>query len=190
MSDNEIIERIRSGGQAELGMVYERYRREFLQWIRKEYSCDEDDAKDIYQLVTLVFYDNVKSGKLQHLISSVKTYLFAIGKNIALETMRKASRTTRIDQEHWLREYLAETPEQPNDEESFARARMALEKIGNPCRQVIELFYYQRKSMEEISQIMNYKNAETAKNQKCKCMARLRKLFESESKNNIIPSMS
>jgi RNA polymerase sigma-70 factor (ECF subfamily) len=34
--------------------------------------------------------------------------------------------------------------------------------------------------MEEISLALNYKNSDTAKNQKCKCMARLRSLFEKE----------
>jgi hypothetical protein len=33
---------------------------------------------------------------------------------------------------------------------------------------------------------LDYKNPETAKNQKCKCMARLRKIFEQESVNNSI----
>ncbi len=171
-------------------MVYQKYRREFLQWIRKEYQCSDDDGKDIYQLTILIFHDNIKSGKLQHLVSSVKTYLFGIGKNIALETMRKASRTARIDQEHRLQDHLTDSPDQPIEEDLLVRAKDALNKLGEPCRQLIELFYYQRKSMVEISVAMQYKNPETAKNQKCKCMARLRKLFESELKNNVIPSLS
>ena len=81
---NEIIQKIRSGGQTELGSIYEEYRTEFLQWITKEYDCSMDDGKDIYQLTILIFYDNIKKGKLEHLVSSVKTYLFGIGKNLAL----------------------------------------------------------------------------------------------------------
>jgi RNA polymerase sigma-70 factor (ECF subfamily) len=42
----------------------------------------------------------------------------------------------------------------------------------------VDLYYYQKKSMQEISDLLNYKNADTAKNQKCKCMAKLRKLYE------------
>ncbi len=189
MSDNEIIQKIRSGGNEELGMVYKKYRTEFLQWIRRDYACSQDDALDIYQRVTIVFYDNIKSGKLQHLVSSVKTYLFGIGKNIALETIRKSSRTSPIDQEQWLTEKLVDDDDSTSDEEMFTRAREALKKLGQPCQELIELFYYQRKSMEEISRMMGYKNSETAKNQKCKCMARLRKLFELEMKN-VIPSIS
>src|SRR5215212_8720069 len=104
MSENQIIERIRLGGQSELGIIYEEFRSEFIQWISREFHCTTDDSKDIYQLSILIFYDNVKSGKLEHLVSSIKTYLFAIGKNVAKENMRKAKRHTPISQEKWLKE--------------------------------------------------------------------------------------
>ncbi len=187
MSENQIIEQIRRGGQAELGFVYETYRSEFLQWIMREYQCSADDAKDIYQVTILIFQDNVKSGKLVHMLSTIKTYLFGIGKNLVKENMRKAKRHTPINQEKWLKEYLIDDAEtSPVEEDVFSTAKKALKKLGQPCQKLIELFYYEKKSMEEISSILNYKNAETAKNQKCKCMARLRKIFEQEMTNTTI----
>lgn len=191
MSESQIIiDRIRMGGQSELGMVYEEYRSEFIQWITKEFNCSSDDSKDIYQLSILIFYDNVKSGKLEHLVSSIKTYLFGIGKNVAKENMRKAKRNTPINQEKWLKEYLVDEPDNPVEEAVFGTAKKALEKLGQPCQQLIELFYYEKKSMDQISELMNYKNPETAKNQKCKCMARLRKLFEVEMNQATITNLS
>jgi RNA polymerase sigma-70 factor (ECF subfamily) len=186
MSDNQLIERIRQGGQSELALIYEQFREEFLRWIIRENQCSDDDSKDIYQLSILIFYDNVKTGKLEHLTSSIKTYLFAVGRNVAKENMRKARRTTPINQEKWLKEYLVDEQEAPIDDTVFEVARKALGELGQPCRQLIELFYYEKKSMEEISLVMSYKNAETAKNQKCKCMARLRKLFEQENTRTTI----
>jgi RNA polymerase sigma factor (sigma-70 family) len=190
MSENQIIERIKLGGQDELGIIYEEFRLEFIQWITKQFNCSSDDGKDIYQLSILIFYDNVKSGKLEHLVSSIKTYLFAIGKNLAKENMRKARRTTPINQEKWLKEYLIDEPENPIEEDVFGTAKKALDKLGQPCQKLIELFYYDKKSMDQISVMLNYKNPETAKNQKCKCMARLRKLFEQELTNSTITTLS
>jgi RNA polymerase sigma factor (sigma-70 family) len=189
MSENHIIEKIRLGGQSELGMIYEEHRTEFIQWIGKEFNCSVEDCKDIYQLSILIFYDNVKSGKLEHLVSSLKTYLFGIGKNVARENMRKARRNTPINQEKWLKEYMIDDPDSPVEEDLFGTAKKALEKLGQPCQQLVELFYYEKKSMDEISLMLNYKNAETAKNQKCKCMARLRKLFEQEMTKNTITTL-
>lgn len=189
MTQDEIILKIKEGGQAELGIVYETYRNEFLRWAMKEYNCSTDDSQDIYQLTILVFYDNIKSGKLEHLISSVKTYLFGIGKNIVMDFRRKSKRSTPIDKERWLNDYLMDEPNNGPTEQMVDSARKALLKLGDPCRQLIELFYYGRKSMEEITETLQYKNAETAKNQKCKCMKRLRKLYEEEQTSTLIDTL-
>jgi RNA polymerase sigma-70 factor (ECF subfamily) len=181
MSDDQTISQIKAGGQAELGNIYETHRDEFIHWLTREFNCSSDDSKDIYQLTILIFYDNVKSGKLEHLVSSIKTYLFGIGKNVARETIRKARRNTPINQQKWLKELLADEPEEQSmDENFFVIAKKALADLGQPCQHLVELYYYERKSMEEISHLLHYKNADTAKNQKCKCMARLRLLFEKE----------
>jgi RNA polymerase sigma-70 factor (ECF subfamily) len=184
MNQDEIIQKIKSGGQTELGLIYEEYREEFLRWVIKEYKCSMDDGKDIYQLTILIFHDNIKQGKLEHLVSSVKTYLFGIGKNIVKENQRKEKRYIPISKEKWLKENLIDEPTSKIDDAIFERAKNALAKLGQPCQRLIELFYYEKKSIPEITLAMNYKNPETAKNQKCKCMARLRKIFEEETKQN------
>lgn len=186
MNQEETIERIRSGGQKELGMIYAEYREEFLGWISREYQCSSDDSKDIYQMTILIFHDNIKKGKLEHLVSSVKTYLFGIGKNIARETLRREKRHVPISQERYLKETLIDEPSSSLDDDSLTIAKSALEKLGQPCQRLIELFYYEKKSMTDITDALGYKNPETAKNQKCKCMARLRKLFEQEQEKKSI----
>jgi RNA polymerase sigma factor (sigma-70 family) len=184
MNQDEIIQKIKSGGQTELGLVYEEYREEFLRWVVKEFNCSLDDGKDIYQLTILIFHDNIRLGKLEHLVSSVKTYLFGIGKNIVKENQRKGRRYIPLSKEKWLKENLIDEPTSKIDDAVFERAKNALSKLGQPCQRLIELFYYEKKSIPEIALAMNYKNPETAKNQKCKCMARLRKLFEEETEQN------
>lgn len=47
-----------------------------------------------------------------------------------------------------------------------------------PCRSLLFAFYVQNKSMEELAEEMNYKNADTVKNVKYKCLQRLRKLCD------------
>ena len=181
MSQEGLIERIRTQGNEALAMVYENYRDEFLLWITREFKCSLDDSKDIYQLTIMIFYDNVRTGKLSHLVSSVKTYLFGIGKNLARERQRKEKRVVPIAQEKWLKEYLIDEPDEQLDDGLFALAKVALEKLGQPCQRIVELFYFEKKNMTEISEALGYKNPDTAKNQKCKCMARLRKLFSDET---------
>ena len=100
------------------------------------------------------------------------------------ENLRKGKRFIPISKEKWLKENLIDEPTSKIDDAVFERAKNALSKLGQPCQRLIELFYYEKKSIPEITLAMNYKNPETAKNQKCKCMARLRKLFEEETEQN------
>lgn len=187
MPTEDIIERIKFGDQSELKKIYEQYRKEFLSWIIKEYNCSEEDGKDIYQLAILVFYDNIRQGKLQYLVSTAKTYLFGVAKNIYMQQLRKAKKLSSIDQEKWIKNHVAEVDdEDDNTDLLLEKARNALSKLGSPCQQVIKMFYYEKKSMEELTQILGYKNAETAKNQKCKCMKRLRRLFNEEQSRKLI----
>jgi RNA polymerase sigma factor (sigma-70 family) len=180
MKDNEIISLIRSGGQQHLGLIYEKYRSEFIHWVSKEFKCSLDDSKDIYQVTIMIFYENILSGRLNTLVSSIKTYLFGIGKNVARENQRRLSRVVSIDVEQWLNEFYADKECELLDERAFEAANRAIGQLGETGQKLIQLFYHQHKSMEEISAILNYKNAETAKNQKCKSMAILRKLFHAE----------
>ena len=49
----------------------------------------------------------------------------------------------------------------------------AMTGLGDPCRSILQLFYYKRMSMEDITALMGYKNAATTKNLKYKCLKRL-----------------
>ena len=68
MSQDDLLTTIRTQGEGALAAVYENYRDEFLLWMVREFKISMDDSKDIYQLTILIFYDNVRTGKLQHLV--------------------------------------------------------------------------------------------------------------------------
>jgi DNA-directed RNA polymerase specialized sigma24 family protein len=59
----------------------------------------------------------------------------------------------------------------------------ALQKIGEPCKSLLEAFYLEKKSMPEIAEMFGYTNADNAKTQKYKCLLRLKKIFFAQYKN-------
>jgi len=59
----------------------------------------------------------------------------------------------------------------------------AMNGLGEPCKSLLEAFYMQKRSMQEIASGFGYTNSENAKNQKYKCLMRLKKLFFSQYKN-------
>jgi hypothetical protein len=53
----------------------------------------------------------------------------------------------------------------------------SLEDLGEPCRSLIEGFYIHDLSMEDLRDKHGYTSADNAKNQKYKCLQRLKKIF-------------
>ncbi len=49
-------------------------------------------------------------------------------------------------------------------------------QIGEPCKTLLELFYYYSWSMAEIAERMNYNNANVAKTQKSRCVKQLKQM--------------
>ena len=180
MSENLIIEEIKSGNREELAKVYRAYRSEFIAWITSHYSCSREDAREVYQVSILILYENILSNKLKQLNGSIKTYLFAIGKNKFLEFKKADKRLNReVDAGDYGIDEITNL-EQVEKEQSLVLMERSLSKLGDPCKSLLELYYFHNKSMEEIAGEMNYKNRATAKNLKCKCMARLREIFNNE----------
>ena len=186
MTDMELVQLVRSGDVAGLSFVYEKHRKEFLNWIRKFSGCSMDEAQEYYQAATLILYENIMSSKVTELQSSLKTYLFGIGKNLTYQHHRKNQRFERARAESMIEvELLSESQHALETEIDLRIISKCLTIIGDPCSQLLDYFYFMRKSMDEISSAMGYKNPETAKNQKYKCMERLRRMVEDERRTNI-----
>ena len=52
----------------------------------------------------------------------------------------------------------------------------AFENLGEQCKKVIQLFYYEEKKLDEILTILNYTNKDVLKSQKSRCMKQLKDL--------------
>lgn len=168
---SNIVNELKQGGSRALEQVYVRYRVEFVQWLQGRFGCEAELAKDIYQQTILTFYENVQSGKLTTLTSQVKTYLFSIGRNKYYEAVREKAKQERA--KDWQVEH------DSTSESLLQLVEACLEKLGEPCRGLLMQFYFHKRSMEQLTELFDYKNIDTAKNQKYKCLERLRKLVKS-----------
>ena len=178
--DQALILRIKKYGAKELEPVYLKFRDEFMHWAIKNYQCSLEDSKEVFQIAMLVLYQNIESGKLEYLTSTLKTYVFSIGKNKLMELSRGAKKVS------YVIPLLQDKPHLDNDlkEERLCLVENMVDKLGDPCKRILQLYYYHNNSMDEISSKLNYKNAETVKNQKYKCLQRLRKLINTEGRSD------
>ena len=174
MNGQDLLESIAQGDLSGFETAYVSYRDEFIMWANKNYYCDFDEARDIYQATVIQFYENVRSGKLTTLTSDLKTYLFAIGKN-KIREQRQAGQRFRDMQSRY--EAPDETDDKAEREALYLKVEGSLTELGDPCKRLLELYYYYKKSLAEIAETLSYKNTDTVKNLKYKCLGRLRKVY-------------
>ena len=74
-----------------------------------------------------------------------------------------------------------EAHEQRNAE--FEMMEKAISNLGEPCKSLLEAYYMQKQNMQVIAANFGYTNADNAKNQKYKCLMRLKKIFFAHYKN-------
>jgi RNA polymerase sigma-70 factor (ECF subfamily) len=168
------VEQILKDENKALRQLYAENRSSCIQWLTSKGNVQLEDAKEIFQTAVIVLYDNVKSGKLTELSSSIQTYLIGICKNKAFELYRRKKKTSLTDEFPTIAAYMDEEIENKQELElKVKQMNTAMNGLGDPCRSILQFFYYKRKSMDDITKLMGYKNVATTKNLKYKCVKRL-----------------
>jgi RNA polymerase sigma-70 factor (ECF subfamily) len=173
--DQQLIAQIKNGDEDSIVAVYQAHRSGFIQWAQSAYKIDEHTAADAFQDAVICLHSNIIRGKLENLSSSLKTYLYAIGKNIVRKKLQKE--VVFDKDESWMLENLYAEPMDHfivNDRQRFVASLM--EKIGEPCSTILKLFYFKGFSMKSIADTLNYKNENVAKTQKLRCLTTLKKM--------------
>ncbi len=139
-----------------------------------------DDARDIFQEAMIVLYENAKNESFV-LTCKITTYVYSVSRRLWLKRLQHNNRY--VLQADSLEETVAveediELQERKNAD--FAIMEQALNGLGAPCKGLLEAYYLQKKDMTEIAETFGYTNADNAKNQKYKCLMRLKKLFFSQ----------
>lgn len=143
-------------------------------------SGTEQEAKDIFQEAVIVFYERAQQPDFV-LTCKIKTYLYAVCRRLWLKRLTERKRfDVSIPEVEAFDRMEEEMTEVVESEMNFQRMRDSLQALGEPCRTIIEDFYIRDFSMEIIREKFGYTSADNAKNQKYKCLQRLKKLFFGE----------
>ncbi|NND32234.1 MAG: RNA polymerase sigma factor [Saprospiraceae bacterium] len=170
-----MIRQLKYGNPQVLGEMYRQYRTDFIVWMTANYQCSSDVARDIYQDTMITIIGKAQKGELDHLSCSLKTYLYGVAKNKYKEYLRKNGRHMQVEDIAW--ESLAKESGDDRTGPHLELVKRSLETLGDPCRSVLELYYYHGMSMEEIAKQLPYKNSNTVKNMKYKCLNKLKEIF-------------
>ncbi len=172
---------------------YNRLRPDFLRRLTAKYSgLSLYEAENLYQDTFVAVQENLLLGRIKE-DTSWSSYIMTIGMNLASKEWRKAGITdsadafTSDDEPDAPSATTARKVEDvlktlPEDSEGVALSRDPevlrvlgdeLEHTPEPCKGIIQAYYYSDWSMEEIAEENGYKNAATAKAKKNSCMNEL-----------------
>jgi RNA polymerase sigma factor (sigma-70 family) len=175
-TDREVVLGILNNSEEALNRLYTGYFPMVLQFILNN-NGDEDDAKDVYQESIIILYSKIQGGDFE-LTSKLKTYIYSVSRRIWLKKLAQQSKKTNNVQE--FEDVIAVEDDVELHEEKelqFDKMDSALQHLGEPCKTIIQDFYINNLSMQDISEKFGYTNTDNAKTQKYKCLQRLKKLF-------------
>ncbi len=179
MSENSLILRLKKGEKEALEEIYRKYRVSFIKWITYSHKCSQEQAIDIFQYAILSFYENVLEDVIEDMNDAgVKTYLYSIGKNKLLSDSRKDSKLS-FNEELEESLFFEDLEDQNQDREArILKIKDIIKDLQNPCADILRLFYFNNLSNDEIAEVLGYKNGNTVKNLKYKCIQRIKRLLE------------
>jgi RNA polymerase sigma factor (sigma-70 family) len=171
------LEELKNGGNDAVCQLYLRYREPFVKWAGERFHhLQTGDFRDAFQEAVIALYENLRSGKITSLRSSIKTYLFSIGYYKLIARAKESGKITL--QNHWndlLLPSEVHPYEAEKEEELLTNLPQALlQQTGEACRKVLTLFYFHRCSIAEIQLELNYQNEETVRAKKSRCLKNLR----------------
>jgi RNA polymerase sigma factor (sigma-70 family) len=138
------------------------------------YGGNEQDADDVFQETVVAFIEIVRKGNFR-MESSIKTFLVSVAKNIWFNELKKRERSGHREK---IFEYGRDQKEQDishqiGDLEKKRQLRDLVNGLGEPCKKILMLFYYENLSMKELVEHLPYENEQVVRNKKYKCLQAL-----------------
>lgn len=176
LSDNDLIQKIRQNDERALRLAYQVNYGVIAHFILHN-NGTEAEAKDIYQEAFMVFYEKLKDLSFQ-LNCQIKTFLYSISRRLWLK--RLAEKKHFLGKINDFEEFLVldnENAETEDFEKQISSMQTSIAELGEPCQTLLLDYYFHQLTMQNIAEKFGYTNADNAKNQKYKCLQRLKKLF-------------
>lgn len=175
LEETKFIEGIRTGDHAIIKLVYRSHYPLVRGYIMKNKGI-EDDARDIYQESMAILCRKLQQEPGFMLTCTIGTFLFSVARRLWLKHLRDNNRTGSLSDTYDAEEE-DESGVQWDTENRISLLSDSMDELGEPCKTLLNDFYVSKLNMETISEKYGYTNADNAKNQKYKCLQRLKKIF-------------
>ncbi|MDY8138476.1 sigma-70 family RNA polymerase sigma factor [Aquimarina sp. 2201CG5-10] len=178
IEDQEIIEGIVNGDELIIKDFYKNNLHYISSYILQN-SGREEDVEDVFQDALVFMYQKLRSGSLEIDGSTLKTYFYAVCKNIWRNRLRKNKKLTFKEDMLTIVESIEDSIiEEIENKEREHLFRKCFLKLNDTCRVVLSLVF-EGKSMKEISEKTGYSEGYTRK-KKFECKKSLIEMIEKD----------
>ena len=132
-----------------LNLFFEQQRKKTLVVLQNRLALSHDDAEDIYQEACVALYQNIQSGKLVELTSSLSTYFTSICMNKGKKLLDRRPATMRD----------------------------IVQDLPSPCEEILWSYYGDGLQMKEIAELIGFNGPDSVKSKKSQCMSKLKERF-------------
>lgn len=172
LTDEQLVSAIQRGDQNALLQLY----RDNFMAVRNHILKNNgkmEDVEDVLQDATIAVWEKIRNNSLQ-LNAKLSTYVFAVARNQWLKKLNKMSRMVQMNDIHT--EKLTDNTDNL-EVRDIHLVRQVMEHLGDKCRKILTLFYFDGLDMNSIAEELEYNSADTAKAKKHQCFKQLQELF-------------
>jgi len=183
LTPDEQLSAIKANNEKVLENLYLKNYKKVEQYIIDN-NGSEEDARDIFQEAFLTTWRNIQTDKFSPQgATSLDGYLYTIAKNKWLDYLRSGSYKQKVKTQqnvHDLQLSEQETESDNDQEQAIRNVRESFRLLGENCRNLLTLFYYQKKSIKNIAAVFGWTEA-TTKNNKYRCIQKLREIINKKN---------
>ena len=179
LPDPELLSNIRQGKSMEesIKTLYRSHFDSLSRYILNN-SGSLQDAEDVFQEVVVNFIDLVQKDKFRG-EASVKTFLFSLNRFTWLNELKRRGRASAREEKFERlqeKEVLDSSHFIVNREEKQAVLNL-VDQLGETCKKILLLFYYENLPMKDILSATDYENEQVVRNKKYKCLKQLEQMI-------------
>jgi RNA polymerase sigma factor (sigma-70 family) len=172
MTDDVLIEQLKIEDNTSFELLYSFYFPTVASFVRQN-SGNLEDAEDIFQEAIIVLLHKVRQPDFA-LTSSLKTYLYAISKNLWLKRLRGHRHIIVDDFDDYLTETDSFTVEIKPEKTKEEKLETWLSKVTQQCQNILKALFFYNEPMEKLMVKMGWKNKHSAANQQYKCIQQVK----------------
>lgn len=177
--DSELVANLRNGKKIDesIKAIYHSHF-DSLSWYVLNNSGNRQDAEDIFQEVLVSFIDLVQKDKFRG-ESTVKTFLYSLNRHAWLNELKRRGRALAREEKYEKEQdrKIPDTSHLMTNREEKAELMRIVGELGETCKKILMLFYYESLSMKEILEATDYENEQVVRNKKYKCLKQLEKMI-------------